>query len=343
MQMDAGLSGAFLIEPANPDASAAVDQEYTLLLDDFISSNAPHHEAQPQSNGGGMMGGMMQGGMMQGMMGGNPRVDTAYDTFTINGKAYPATAPLVVRRGDRVRLRLVNASNMQTFVMRLLGHTLEVTHVDGNPLRTPVPVDAVPIATAERYDVVFTADNPGRWPLYALDQEHRDGGLLTEIVYAGVERSLVAPQVENNLRIFGYAMADGIDFLPPADGRRDFSLTLSGGGMMGTGPDEWTINGGTMATLDPLRLARNQLGVVRMVNMSAQSHPMHLHGQSFRVMAVNGVRLRSPLVKDTVDIAPHMGSADIEFAAFNPGRWMFHCHKPMHMEGGMGVMVEVAE
>ena len=78
-----------------------------------------------------------------------------------------------------------------------------------------------------------------------------------------------------------------------------------------------------------------------LVNESGRIHPMHLHGQSFRVLAVNGNRAAEPLVKDSVDIAAHMGSAVLEFTAHNPGDWLFHCHKPMHMEGGMVVLIKV--
>ena len=114
----------------------------------------------------------MGGGAINGMMGGT---GPAYDTFTINGKAYPATEPLAVKEGDRVHLRLINTSNNQTFVIGLVGHRLQVTHTDGNPLQGPVEVDAVPIAPAERYDVTFIADNltlsggmmmnPNRWTI----------------------------------------------------------------------------------------------------------------------------------------------------------------------------------
>jgi FtsP/CotA-like multicopper oxidase with cupredoxin domain len=46
-------------------------------------------------------------------------------------------------------------------------------------------------------------------------------------------------------------------------------------------------------------------------------------------------------VKDTVDVEAHMGSTDIEFTAHNPGDWFFHCHKPMHMEGGMIALARI--
>jgi len=58
-------------------------------------------------------------------------------------------------------LRIVNASAEHTHVLRLAGHRLAVTHTDGNPLEALVEVDAVPIAPAERYDVVVRANHPG--------------------------------------------------------------------------------------------------------------------------------------------------------------------------------------
>src|SRR5712691_10431891 len=40
-------------------------------------------------------------------------------------------------------------------------------------------------------------------------------------------------------------------------------------------------------------------------------------------------------MKDSIDVEAHMGAVEIEFTAANPGDWCLHCHKPMHMEGGM--------
>jgi FtsP/CotA-like multicopper oxidase with cupredoxin domain len=31
----------------------------------------------------------------------------------------------------------------------------------------------------------------------------------------------------------------------------------------------------------------------------------------------------------------------VDFTASNPGQWFFHCHKPMHMEGGMISLVSI--
>jgi FtsP/CotA-like multicopper oxidase with cupredoxin domain len=108
------------------------------------------------------------------------------------------------------------------------------------------------------------------------------------------------------------------------------------------GSDVWTINGKRYPDTDPLRLRKGDLVRVRLSNMSMEAHPMHLHGQSFKVLAINGRRLPKPIVNDSVDLEAHMGSVTIEFTAHNPGDWFFHCHKPMHMDGGMITLVKIA-
>jgi multicopper oxidase len=287
------------------------------------------------------MGGMMGRGGMGGMMGGGPQ-QPAYDTMTINGKAYPATEPVRVGKGERVRLRLINASADHTHVIRLAGHRLRVTHTDGNPLMEAVEVDAVPIAPSERYDVLVTADRPGVWLLHCAEPGHAGAGEQVLVVYDGYEGKRPGPASEGvtGLALWRYAMGRGRDVLPPASGSlRTFSQTLSGG-MMGS--DAWTINGKQYPHTDPMAVRKGERVRVRLGNMSMEAHPMHLHGQSFEVLAVNGHRLDLPLVKDSVDVEAHMGAVEIEFTAHNPGDWFFHCHKPMHMEGGMIALVKIA-
>jgi FtsP/CotA-like multicopper oxidase with cupredoxin domain len=360
-QLDLGLQGALIIEPAEGDPFP-FDRDYTLVLGGWVTGKRAAVSSTSGSMEGCMMGGMGRGGMMGGMMewmregmnrmmgGGMGRMmegmmqphEPAYNTFTINSKAFPTTERLRVRQGERVRLRLVNATGMKTHTMRLAGHHMRVTHTDGNPLQEPVKVDAVALAPSERYDVEFDATNPGIWPLYALESAHTEAGLKTLVVYEGAEGNSEAPSSFDTagLRLWHYTDGHGRDLLPAATTgqTRTFRLTLSGG-MMGL--DNWTINGKQYPHTDPLRVQKGDLVRVRISNMSMEAHPMHLHGHSFRVLAVNGQRLASPLVKDAVDVDAHMGSVDIEFTAHNPGDWFFHCHKTMHMEGGMLTLVKV--
>jgi multicopper oxidase len=361
-QLDLGLYAPLIIDPARPEADR-VDREYTLLLEDWATGSGPAVPSTAEGvagagggrggmmrgMGGGMMGGRM-GRMMEGMMGrgmggmmGGRGHARPYDTMAINGKASPATRPLAVRQGESIRLRLVNASAEHTHVLRLAGHALRVTHTDGNPLAEAVEVDAVPIAPSERYDVLVAADHPGAWLLSCLQPGHAAAGEQVLVVYEGHEAATPVPAEGDvsALRLWRYGLGRGRDVLPPPTGQtRVFELALSGG-MMGS--DIWTINGRRYPDTDPLRIARGDRVRVAIANRSMEAHPMHLHGQSFKVLAVNGRRLPAPLVKDSVDVDAHMGTVDLEFTAHNPGDWFFHCHKPMHMEGGMIVLARIAE
>jgi len=376
-QLDLGLYAPLIIDPAEPDPYA-FDRQYTLVLDDWATGTgtAVARTAEGTAGGrgsmggmmggrgmGGRMGGMMGGGGMGGMMGGGmrgmmgrggmggmmggggggrDRHGNAYDVMTVNGKAYPATQPLKVRRGERVRLRLINASADHTHVLRLAGHRLKVTHTDGNPLAAPVDIDAVPIAPSERYDVQFVADRPGAWFLSCAQPDHASAGEQALVVYEGHEADKpVAPEGEvADQTIWSYELGRGRDLLPrPTGATRTFELSLSGG-MMGS--DQWTINGRRYPDTPPMRLGKGDRVRVAFQNMSMEAHPMHLHGQSFKVLAVNGRRLSAPIVKDAVDVEGHMGTVELEFTAHNPGDWFFHCHKPMHMDGGMIVLAMIA-
>jgi FtsP/CotA-like multicopper oxidase with cupredoxin domain len=68
--------------------------------------------------------------------------------------------------------------------------------------------------------------------------------------------------------------------------------------------------------------------------MHAMQHPIHLHGQRFLVLAVNGVRNENLVWKDTV-LIPAGSTVDLLVDLSNPGRWMLHCHIAEHLSSGM--------
>jgi len=63
-------------------------------------------------------------------------------------------------------------------------------------------------------------------------------------------------------------------------------------------------------------------------------HPIHLHGQRFLVLSVNGVPNEDLAWKDTV-LVPAGAVVDILLDAANPGEWMLHCHIAEHLSAGM--------
>ena len=77
---------------------------------------------------------------------------------------------------------------------------------------------------------------------------------------------------------------------------------------------------------------------IRLVNQRqafhGMQHPIHLHGQRFLVLSVNGVPNRNLVWKDTV-LLPAGSVVDILLDPSNPGRWMLHCHIAEHLSAGM--------
>lgn len=162
-QMDRGLYGAFIIEPRQRPLS--YDREYTVMLDDWIVPTAPHEAHETEQGPGEVM--------------------EAYNVFTLNGKAFPATKPLVVRQGERVRLRLINVSSMSFHPMHLHGHQFKVVATDGNPVPETAQVtkNTITVMPGESYDIEFTTNNPGTWLFHCHELHHADGGMATVVQY----------------------------------------------------------------------------------------------------------------------------------------------------------------
>ena len=71
-------------------------------------------------------------------------------------------------------------------------------------------------------------------------------------------------------------------------------------------------------------------------------HPLHLHGQRFLVLSIDGVPNDNLVWKDTV-LVPTGKSIDILIDMTNPGKWMTHCHIAEHLSDGMMFEFEVEE
>jgi manganese oxidase len=112
--------------------------------------------------------------------------------FTINGKAYPATETIRVRRGEWTRVRFINAGNVG-FSMHLHGHDFYWVCSDGAPLPAPVRLNTIRIEPGNTQDMVFLADNPGFWALHDHEVTHTTnngvypGGAMTHVAYEGFE------------------------------------------------------------------------------------------------------------------------------------------------------------
>lgn len=70
-------------------------------------------------------------------------------------------------------------------------------------------------------------------------------------------------------------------------------------------------------------------------------HPIHIHGQKFLVLSMDGERSDNLVWKDTV-LIPAGSTAELLVEMANPGDWMIHCHIPEHLESGMMLLFNIA-
>lgn len=114
------------------------------------------------------------------------------DYFSINGKSFPMSQPIRVKKGDVLRLRLF-AAGLET-AFHLHGHDVLVTHIDGTPIKNPYWADVVDIPSGGRVDVIVRMDNPGMWIAHDHIEQHitnkgtMPGGAAMIVEYEGIEK-----------------------------------------------------------------------------------------------------------------------------------------------------------
>jgi FtsP/CotA-like multicopper oxidase with cupredoxin domain len=262
--------------------------------------------------------------------------DVVYSTYLINGRAPEAAPEFEVKRGERVRFRVVNAGGATVFRVAIQGHKLTVTHSDGFPVH-PVEVDAFEISPGKRYDFLVTANNPGAWVIAAVSSGEPERGARAILRYTDARGSSAPPLDPLPDELRGEVL-DLDDLMSPDDfgfpevseePDREVDLVLSGSRRS----YEWLING-KKGLDEPFEIRAGERVRVSLSNHSMMWHPMHLHGHSFRV--INGGETRNAPVKDTLLVKPTMhGRAEVEFLADNPGNWLVHCHHAYHLAAGM--------
>ncbi len=108
--------------------------------------------------------------------------------FTLNGKDFPATEPLVVERGQKLRIRYMN-EGLMIHPMHLHGMPQQVVARDGYPLAEPQMMDTVLVAPGERIDVMVDATEPGGWAFHChiLNHAEADDGMFGMVTALVVE------------------------------------------------------------------------------------------------------------------------------------------------------------
>jgi FtsP/CotA-like multicopper oxidase with cupredoxin domain len=106
--------------------------------------------------------------------------------YTLNGKGFPATEPLVCKLGQTVRVRFMN-EGMMIHPMHLHGIHMTVIAKDGWPQPAPWKCDTLNIAPGERWDVLIKANNPGTWAFHCHILPHAESpmgmfGMVTALI-----------------------------------------------------------------------------------------------------------------------------------------------------------------
>jgi FtsP/CotA-like multicopper oxidase with cupredoxin domain len=330
-------------------------QEVVLMLHDFsfqtpdellaaLTKSNGSQSAMPKSGMGkvmnmdsGSMSAMNSGAM--GAMNMRPGVamdlnDVDFDAFLANDRTLADPEVIRTEPGGRVKLRLINAASSTQFWIDLGALTGTVVAVDGHPVR-PVRGSRLPLAMAQRLDVLIDLPGNGAYPIFAQVEGKR---ARTGIVLAasGAPVSRLAAEAGEDAPPVDLSLEHRLEAITPLAPRApDVTHRVILAGAMA--PYAWSLNGEYWPNVTPLMIAHGQRAAIEMVNHTMMAHPMHLHGHAFQVVAIDGVPVAGA-VRDTVQVPP-MGSVTIAFDADNPGRWAFHCHNLYHMMTGM--MTEV--
>ena len=260
-------------------------------------------------------------------------MDVAYKRCSINSHALGFGEPVRVKQGQRVMLRIVNASATMQRRIAFSGHAFTVVALDGNPVSTPKTVPILELGPAERVDAIVEMNRPGVWILGATDDRDRKAGL--GIVFEYSDQSIAAQWLEPSKERWDYTVFGKPGNDDPAE---KIPLVIEKKFAGSHWLDKWAINGKSWPKTDPIRVKQGQRYRLAFNNRSDEAHPLHLHRHTFELKSIAGVAT-SGIYKDVV-VVPAKSITEVEFTADNPGKTLFHCHQQMHMDYGFMSLIE---
>jgi spore coat protein A len=256
------------------------------------------------------------------------------DVILVNGAPWP------VHEVDaaRYRLRVLNASNARHYELEAVtddGERLDLVQIgaDQGLLAAPVTHGFLPIAPAERYDVIIDFSGVpvgGRVRLVnRLGSGPTREVMAFRVARRGTDDSRIPATLSTDLPT--WQRADAVNV-------RDIAFRA---GQM-RGGHGWLIGG---LPFDPSRSdVTVGLGDIEVWRLIADvHHPVHLHLAGFRVLSRSG---RPPLphdagLKDTVSLRPGEAVEIITRFDGHRGRYLFHCHNAEHEDMGMMANLEI--
>jgi FtsP/CotA-like multicopper oxidase with cupredoxin domain len=385
LQEQKGVFGAIVIHPKKESIKA--DKEAVVVLSDWSDENADQILRNLKKDGdyylykkGTMRSyfeALSKGKLINQLknewtrMGGMDLSDVGYDAFLINGKR--ESQLIEAHPGEKVRLRIINASSSTYFQVSLGGLPMKIVSADGKDI-VPIQANEILMGMAETYDVLFTVPEHKNYELRATAQD----GTGHASTFVGMGDKVFAKDVpqpdlyatmdhssmdHSQMPEMDHSKMKGMDHShhhaepTPMTNESEVVDTLSVDKLKALEPMNfpknakvhdlklvldgdmrryiWHINGKTISEDRLLTVNPGEIVRITYQNDSMMHHPMHLHGHFFRVLNENGTY--SPW-KHTVDVPP-MGSRTIEFYTDEVGQWMLHCHNLFHMDSGMGRVV----
>jgi FtsP/CotA-like multicopper oxidase with cupredoxin domain len=146
VQIALGMHGFFIIHPREA-AVRRVDRDFAIFLNEWF--------------------------IKPGTSTPDPTVMLDFNVFTFNSRVFPGTDPMLVRTGDRVRIRVANLT-MDSHPMHIHGHRFFVTGTDAGPIQQSawIPENTVNVPVGATRDMEFIADNPGDWAFHCHKSHH---------------------------------------------------------------------------------------------------------------------------------------------------------------------------
>ncbi len=257
---------------------------------------------------------------------------------------------MTVQRHERMRLRLINASNARIFFLDFAGLDGWTVALDGMPLSVPEALDETLIlGPGQRADVIVDVTAVDGETAYLVRAD--DGRGTPQVTFqvrgqASLARraapTALPPNPGHMLDLSGEVARLSLDMEGGAMGRMR-QATFEGQQLsfrqLARANQFWAFNGTVGMTDTPLAsLERGQTVRLIMSNDTSFPHAMHLHGMHFReLLAADELGpMRDTLLMDAGE------RREIAFNADNPGAWLLHCHMLSHAAAGMMTWIDIA-
>lgn len=248
------------------------------------------------------------------------------NVLTVNSIVRPS---FPVAPGERIRLRLINTSNARVYKPKISGVTANVIAIDGMRVKKSFLLGEINLAPGNRIDLDIVVPENAK-QLILTDSFSRQ---INTLAYLQVEGEIAETP--------DFSLSKDIKF-PDWDKALDLDpdIVLNLNAFRRGGKIVWTINGRAYPDVEKIKLKAKIFNKILLNNQSSRLHPMHLHGQFFKVLSRNGVPVQENFWRDTVLVNPRE-SVEIALVPLDKGRWLNHCHILEHAESGMMTIVEV--